>query len=55
MATPAIYQANQGPSGLNHATVNGTIQTDGATGILAVANILNWNIEVTNVLGARLI
>ena len=39
------------PIGIYGATISGTVQTDGMTGILAASNLLNWTVIVTDGLG----
>ena len=45
-ATPITYNVNQT---IGSGSVTGTIQTDGAMGVLSVGDILAWNLELNGV------
>jgi hypothetical protein len=50
VASPITYNVNRT---IGQGSVTGTIQTDGATGVLSAANIIGWNLELNGV-GASL-
>jgi hypothetical protein len=45
------YQVDQGPLGINGATIVGTVETDGTIGTLAAGDLLSWNLLLSDGVG----
>jgi hypothetical protein len=50
-AAAITYDVDEGPLGINDATIVGTIETDGTIGTLAASDFLTWDLSLSDGVG----